>query len=209
MNQPFDDSRPADLPYSVRIMPNRSTLWLGCAASLGLALFLLLGSPASSPNGSISTIGFWSVIGLLLSAAFWCGFRLLVQLPIIEASELGIAIWFDGPYRRPFFAPWDRVRGVVLTRVRSALPARREALGIELVQDDLFSPPPIIAGAELPAADAVRADLAWSGRAISGNVRRWVTLLQRMKVAYAEGDQAATLTPCSAGRGPATQGEVM
>jgi hypothetical protein len=190
MNSPFDRSDPAGLPYSVRVMPRRSTLWLGLAAGLGLglAMFLSHGSPVSNPHRSVSTIGFWSAVAILLAAAFWCGFRLLAQLPIIEASELGIAIWLDGPYRRPFFAPWDRVRAVVLTRVRSAFPASREALGIELVQDDLFRLPRVPAGADVPASDAERADLAWSNRAISGDVRRWVALLQRMKVASAEGD---------------------
>jgi hypothetical protein len=191
MNQPPNGSTPIDLPRSVRILPNRVTLRLGCATGVAFfAIFMLRGSPASNPHWPISMTSYWFAVAFFGVTALWCGFRILVQLPIIEASELGIAIWFHGPYRRPFFAPWNRVHAVVLTQVRSAHPAigpaRRNALGIELVQDDQFRLPPSAAGADTPVSGAAKADLAWSGRTISGDPRQWVALLQRMKSVYTE-----------------------
>jgi hypothetical protein len=136
--------------------------------------------------------GAWQRPALVICAltAIGCGLRLVAQLPIIEASELGIAIWFHGPYRRPFFVPWSRVRAVVLTRVRPANSADRasvrNALGIELIADNHFPGPPQSAGREVPIDGAARADLAWSSRSIGGDVRRWARLLQQMKPAYAD-----------------------
>ena len=111
--------------------------------------------------------------------------RLLIQLPIIEASELGIAVWLHGPYHRPVFVPWSHVRAVLLTQVRRAdAPAGaapRDALGIELNHPDRFRALPRPANDEVPVDSAAHADLAWSSRSISGDLRRWVELLQAIR----------------------------
>jgi hypothetical protein len=123
----------------------------------------------------------------LIGWALW----LLIRLPIIEATELGIAIWFHGPYRQPFFVPWRRVRAVVLTRTQ-VRPADshsragvRNALGIELIELDQPPLPPA-ARRETPVDGAPAADLAWSSRSIGGDVRRWARLLQQMRLAYSD-----------------------
>jgi hypothetical protein len=177
-----------DVPRGVRIMPRRSVLWAGLAAGLpSAALFgwLALASVSRFPG----ELG-WIASGLCALIAIRSGLRLLIQLPLIEVSELGIAVWLHGPYRRPFFAPWSRVRAVALTQVRSpdAAPgaATLDALGIELNQDDRYPLLQRSANDEVPIDGALRADLAWSSRSISGDVRHWVELLQQMKSIYAD-----------------------
>jgi len=183
MVQLLHQSKPSDLPRAVRIMPSRSALWAGLAA--GLASAVVFGWLARAPLGQLPIALCWIAFGLSALTATGCAWRRLMQLPIIEASELGIAVWPHGPYRRPFFAPWSRVRAVSLTQVRSAAAApsaaARDALGIELDHDGESRPLPRSANDELPVDGAARADLVWSSRSISGDLRRWVELLQQMK----------------------------
>ncbi len=193
---PIPDSTPGGLPQIVRISPNRTAVRVAFGAGLVLSGVLLFpGTPAHHPDDPILATLYWIALGAALLTMVGCGWRLLVQLPIIEASELGIAIWFGGPYRRPFFAPWGRVRAVVLTQVHpgkggadpgSTLPA----LGIELNWDDRFRLPDEAAHTDVPIGGAARADLAWSGRSIGGDVRHWVEVLERMRSIYSESAQA-------------------
>jgi hypothetical protein len=159
-----------------------TSMWAG--VGVGVASAIGLGWLAAQPSARLLC---WVVIGVALVVALASAVRLLLQLPIIEASELGIAVWFHGPYRRPFFAPWKRVRAVVLTRVRAMDAPRagvRDALGIELDRDER-SPLPIPGpGADAPIEGAARADIVWSRRLIAGDLRRWVEVLQQMKQAY-------------------------
>jgi hypothetical protein len=186
-------SRGADLPRVVRIPPNRSALWLvlGAGATLFGAL-VLLRSASAGPVAHLAWGGRWYWAALVLCAliVIAAALRLLAQLPFIEASELGIAVWLYGPYQRPFFVPWTRVRAVVLTRVRRAGSARRarprKALGIELIQDGQFRLPQLAPDHETPVDGAARADVAWSRRRIGGDPRRWAELLQRMRSACRE-----------------------
>jgi len=163
---------------------------LRAGLAAGVALTAVFVWFAGHARGELPRPVTWIAIGLSALVAIGSGVRLLLQLPIIEASELGIAVWFHGPYRRPFFAPWNRVRAIVLTRVRTADHATgaalRDALGIELIQDDQFHLPQGSSNDEIPVEGAPRADLAWSRRCVSGNLRHWVDLLQRMKSACAE-----------------------
>lgn len=189
-DRPSNPSKPADLPLSVRIMPNRSAPQVALAASIAacVAALLLFEWFTHNRHQASAIAIFWIVFALGAVTAIGAAIRLLLQLPIIEASELGIAVWLYGPYRRPFFAPWSRVREVGLTQVRSADAAPgsspRNALGIELNCDGGFDLPRS-AGREVTVDDAARADLAWSNRSISGDLLRWVALLQAMKSAYA------------------------
>jgi hypothetical protein len=174
---------PAELPRVVRIFRSAPWLWASAGLALFLVFVLLLAPPMRGPR-------LWIPIGVILtlSGLGW-GLRLLIRLPIIEASELGIAIWFHGPYRRPFFVPWSRVRAVVLTRVRPAdsrsRAGVRNALGIELIHGDQ-SPLPPTASRETPVDGAPAAHLAWSNRSIDGDLRQWARLLQQMKLVYAD-----------------------
>ena len=160
------------------------------AGLAGLAILAVHGSPAPNPGGPLDTAAYRAAFALFALIGLGCAFRLVAGLPIIEASELGIAIWFHGPYRRPFFAPWNRVRAVVLTQIahshRSGRASPCDALGIELVQDDQFQIPDFPDHAHAPVRDAPRADLAWSSRAIGGDLHKWVDLLQQMKSACTE-----------------------
>jgi len=179
--------RPSDLPWSVRIMPSGGAGWAKVLIGLGAVSTL-----AWAWHGSRSPLGqelFWATLWLTVGLAILFAVRALLALPIIEASELGIAIWLYGPYRRPFFAPWKRVRAIVLTQARSttagARATVRDALGIELIQDDQFHLPSNLSRAEVRAGEAP-ADLVWSSASIRGDPRRWVELLERMKVAGTE-----------------------
>jgi hypothetical protein len=176
-------SQAAGLPRSVRIMPGRSALWAGMVVSLASAA--VLGWLARTAPGPLPIALCWGAFGLSALAAAGCGLRLLIQLPIIEASELGIAVWLHGPYHRPFFVPWSHVRAVLLTQVRRAdAPAGaapRDALGIELNHDDRFRAFPPPANDEVPVDGTAHADLAWSSRSISGDLRHWVELLQAIR----------------------------
>jgi hypothetical protein len=164
-------------------MPSRLPLWAGFVG--GVASTAIFGWLAHEPHRELAFAPIWFLMAVSILIALGSGLRLLLQLPIIEASELGIAVWLYGPYRRPFFAPWSHVRAVVVTQVRGAKAARasapRDALGIELVQGDRVRLPRSPVNDELPIDGAAPADLAWSRRLISGNIRRWVDLLQTMK----------------------------
>ncbi|HEX4597389.1 MAG TPA: hypothetical protein VH278_06350 [Burkholderiaceae bacterium] len=188
MQQPSEPSRPLDLPRSVRIMPSRSALRAGLAA--GVALMFACGWLVHDPQRALPIALIWILLGLAALTAIGSAARLLVLLPVIVASEIGIAIWPYGPYQQPFFAPWSRVRAVALTRVRPRGAPRtapaRDALGIELIHDDPSGLAPAAASTERPIEGAARADLAWSSRVISGDPARWVALLQTMKAAYEE-----------------------
>jgi hypothetical protein len=183
MQQRSTPSKTTDVPLSVRIMPSRLALWAGFAA--GVALVWVFGWLARDSQGQIPIAIIWIVVGLSALASIGSGLRLLLQLPLIEASELGIAVWLYGSYRRPFFVPWSRVRAIALTRVRRANSTTderaRDALGIELHHDNRFEVPRSATTNEVPVDGAARADLAWSSRSISGDLRRWVGLLQTMK----------------------------
>ena len=168
-------------------MPRGGTGWaqllMGLAAVSALAW--VLGGARSPLRQPLA----WAMLALTVALAVLVAVRALLRLPIIEASELGIAIWLHGPYRSPFFAPWKRVRAIVLTQARStaagARAATREALGIELIQDDQFHLPPYLRRPEV-VVGAPRADLVWSSASIRGDPRRWVELLERMKGASTE-----------------------
>jgi len=193
---PAPHSTPGGLPQIVRISPNRTAPRVAFGAGLVLSAILLLRGPAvRHPDDPVLATLYWIAVGAGLLTMVGCGWRLLVQLPIIEASELGIAIWFSGPYRRPFFAQWGRVRAVVLTQVQTgkagAAPGSTSpALGIELDCDDRFRLPDEAAHTDIPIGGAPRADLAWSGRSIGGDVRRWVEVLERMRSTYGESARA-------------------
>jgi len=168
-------------------MPRRTGLWAIWWAGLSTTLLLSL---AGRPDGEPWALLWWLALGLCASCAIVSALRLLLQLPLIEASEFGIAVWLHGPYRRPFFAPWSRVRSIALTQARrmDAGPdaSALDALGIELDCDDRFRPPPQLAGVEVPIGGAVHADLAWSRRSICGDARHWVELLRQMKLSHSE-----------------------
>jgi hypothetical protein len=192
MNPSQDPPKPSDLPWAVRIMPTRNTWWGSVLIGLGIVSVLLWAW--HDPRSPLGRELFWATLGLNVATAILLAGRALLQLPMIEASELGIAIWLYGPYRRPFFAPWKRVRTIVLTQARGARRPRapmRPALGIGLVQDSQFHLPPNLRCAET-AAGAEPADLVWSSARIRGDPRRWVELLQRMKHACT---QAALAEP--------------
>ncbi len=193
MNSDAGHPNASPLPLSVRIHPNRARLRAGALAGLTLAVLVALpGAPIAGLIGADTPAlkALLVVAALLLAAG--CGFRLIAMLPIIEASELGIAIWFHGPYRRPFFAPWSRVRAIVLTEVLSARGARQSALGLDFVKDTEFPAPPPAAGARAPAPRAAHADLAWPARSLSGDARQWVALLQKMQSAHGGRAEPAT-----------------
>ena len=168
------------VPRVVRIMPSRTALW--AAIATGLTLTLVFGWLAANPYARVPTALCWLALGVSVVVAIGSSLRLLLQLPLIEASELGIAIWLHGPYRRPFFAPWSRVQSIGLTQVRGRQRmARRDALGIALIHDDQFHLPALSERGELPVDGAPRADLAWSNRLISGDLRDRVKMLQQMR----------------------------
>ena len=168
------------LPPSIRILPNRVRLRVGLAAGLGLAV--ALGSfPTWVPGAAWKH---WAAASVCLAIAVWCAVEMFVQLPIIEASELGVAIWFHGPYKRPFFVPWSRVSQVGLTQVtRSRGPLRRQvdALAIVIIEDGEFRIPAIPRMANAPVRGSRPAELAWSARELDGSPRRWAALMQAMK----------------------------
>jgi hypothetical protein len=189
-------SRP-HLPRLVRIGPNRSMLWLGLVAGLAALAILTLRGPSGSAAGGLGVAAAkWGALALFGLIAIRCAFRLVAGLPIIEASEFGIAIWFHGPYHRPFFAPWNRVQDIVLTEVarsrRTTGAGRCNALGIALIEDDQFRIPDFPGDACAPVRDAPRASLAWSSRTIGGDPRKWVELLEQMKSVYTAAERAPT-----------------
>ena len=137
MHEISDPSAPGELPLTVRILPGRSASWAGLGGGLALAAILLWCARLSDGRASAAWTGIALVV--LLLSVIGPGLRLLLQLPLIEASELGIAIWIHGAYRRPFFVPWKHVQAIVLTRVRAphdgAGASGRDALGIVLDQE--------------------------------------------------------------------------
>jgi hypothetical protein len=163
-------------------MPSWITPWGWALIGLGAVSTVVWAW--QDPRSALGHTLLWVMLGFNAGLALLLGLRVLVQLPLIEASELGIAIWLNGPYRRPFFAPWSRVRAIVLTQARGpgVGGAVRDALGIELIQDSQLCLPADLPRAET-AAGAEPVDLVWSRARIRGNPVRWVELLSRMKAA--------------------------
>ena len=173
-----------ELPRAIRILPTRLVPRAGIGAGLSLCSGLALYGPPPAGDAKLALIAYWAAIAAGAITAIGCAVRLVLQLPVIEASELGIAVWLQGPYHRPFFAPWSRVRSIVLTRTGPDGTLGGDSLGIELAPDDRAQLPSVAAAHGAPAGAVTR--LAWSTHAISGDARRWVELLGRMKKAYDE-----------------------
>lgn len=86
-------------PPRLRVYESRRALRAGVA--LGLA----------------ATIGFasramWIAAPAAALLALGCGLLWFVRLPVLEFSEFGASVFLNGPFRRPLFAPWPRVRAV-------------------------------------------------------------------------------------------------
>jgi hypothetical protein len=186
------------LPLVVRILPGRRHLRTGLAFGLSLAA-LFSGLLAWMPDAAraLPRALHWAGVGAGLGIAATCVVKLVAQLPVIEVSELGIAIWFLGPYRGPFFAPWSRVSSVGLTRVECPGPLGRrpvDALAIRIVEDGGFRFPALPADLTVPIRGAPGAELAWPDGAIAGRLQTWVTLMKSLKSAH---DSAHVAQPAS------------
>jgi hypothetical protein len=167
-------------PLVIRVMPSRRWPRVGVACGIGLALLAVALRGVTPPTASIALFG----IGALLAVA--AAARMIAQLPIIEVTELGIALWLQGPYRRPFFAPWGRVRSIGLVRIASQRSAR--ALSIEFVEDGAFRVPQPPAGAHAPVRGADPVTLSWPSDAIDGTATTWVRRMSAMRGAELETD---------------------
>jgi len=120
-----------------------------------------------------------------------CAFQWVARLPAIEFSELGVCAWLHGPYRRPFFVPWNRVRAA---RRGSATPGANastviraaDALCLQIAEDDEFRIPAIAAGARMPVRGAGPSELAWPQRMLDDPIDSLLDSIARIR---ASGEQ--------------------
>jgi len=158
----------------VRIVLNRISPRLGLAAGILLAALAAGARLLAVPWWPGTAASEWAALiaGLAIAAA--CALGLFAQLPIIEVSELGVTIWLNGAFHKPFFAPWKQVRRIGRRQIR--LPSTRapiDALCIEFVEDLAFRLPDIAAGPAAPLLLAGTAELAWPARSLAGPAPRW------------------------------------
>jgi hypothetical protein len=173
------------MPLRLRIRPGRRHLWAGVAFGLALAalsLGLRIAMPAWTRPPAVQWAG--TLAGLAIAGA--CALRMFLQLPVIEVTELGIAIWFFSPLSGPFFIPWRRVRSVALTRVARTGRAGGsvEALAIRIAEDATFHFPPLPADRKAPVRGREPSELAWPAGTLAGRLPDWIETMQALRAAH-------------------------
>jgi hypothetical protein len=133
-------------PPRLRVYANRR--WLRIGVALGLA---------GSAGFALAAQWLFALAAALL--ALWCGVLWFARLPLLEFSEFGACLFLNGPYRRPFFAPWTRV---------GAVGRERRAGGDSLVLDLTDGDP-----------------LHWPARALDGNLERMLHEIAKLRAGTA------------------------
>jgi len=162
-----------DMYGEYKVLPNEGSLLIGMIAS-GVLGFGFLAAP-----------GWWKMIAVLLAAVFVvCFYQLYWPRPIIRANREGLYLGI-GTFGSPFYVPWDRVNGVVLTKVMS-LPGPnggrpRDALGFVIRQDGSFRLPAVRWNAAGDDIGEVHSDISFETSMIQGDVKTWVDRLEAVR----------------------------
>jgi hypothetical protein len=161
-------------PLVIRILPNRRRLRLGTLGGLALSaasLVLRFGGFAATPASTAIALPL-GIAGVCLAAV--CAARMLLQLPIIEVTELGVAAWLQGPYRHPFFMPWSRIRSISgrsRSNMASGAASRAAERLVAAIELDADSP------AHRTGGNA----LTWPAAAIDGAAAHWAERMLAMR----------------------------
>jgi hypothetical protein len=91
-----------------------------------------------------------------------------------------------GTFGRPFYVPWERVNGVVLTKVWSlagpdSYSQPTDALGFVIQQDDAFKLPSVRWNAAGDDIGEVHSDIGFDKSMIQGDVKTWVAKLEAFR----------------------------
>jgi hypothetical protein len=186
-----------ELPLRLRILPGRRPLQAGLALGLALAV-LCLGLRVAAPAAPWARplVAHWAGALAGLAIAAGCAIRMFIQLPVIEVTELGIAIWLRDPLAGPFFIPWRRVRSVALTRVRrpGLGGGSVEALAIRIIEDAAFRFPALAPERATPVRGSEPSELAWPAGSLAGRLPSWVRMMQALRAAHDAQPAAARAT---------------
>jgi len=186
-------AEPTEVYGEYKVLPNEGSLLIGMSASSILGLLFL------------GAAGWWKGISVLLSGVFVvCFYQLYWPRPIIRANREGLYLSI-GTFGRPFHVPWERVNGVVLTKVWSlagvdSYSHPTDALGFVIQQDDAFKLPSVrwnAAGNEIDddpfkrtslrlnaAGDDignVHSDISFDKSMIQGDVKTWAAKLEALR----------------------------
>ena len=163
-----------DMYGECKVMPNERSLLIGMTASAVLGF------------GFLEAPGWWKAIAVLLSAVFLvCFYQLFWPRPIIRANREGLYLGI-GTFGSPCYVPWERVNGVVLTKVWSlagpnSYSRPTDALGFVIQQDDAFKLPRVRWNAAGDDIGEVHSDISFDKSMIQGDVKTWVAKLEAFR----------------------------
>jgi hypothetical protein len=166
-------AEPTEMYGEYKVLPNGGSLLIGMLASAILGLSFL------------GAAGWWKGISVLLSGVFVvCFYQLYWPRPIIRANREGLYLSI-GTLGRPFYVPWERVNGVVLTKVWSlagpdSYSHPTDALGFVIQQDDAFRLPSVRWNAAGDTGE-VHSDISFDKGMIQGDVKTWVAKLEAFR----------------------------
>jgi hypothetical protein len=186
-------------PPRLRVYASRTRLRVGLAAGVAAAV-----GPLAAPHllsalgpelGALAPAPGLRWIGVLagLFLVVRCAYQWVARLPVIEFSELGVCAWLHGPYHRPFFVPWKRVkaahRGSTLPGTDAGTVIRaHDALCLQIEEDDGLRIPPIAAGTRMPVRGAGPSELAWPERLLDERID---ALIESIAAIRASGERHA------------------
>lgn len=174
-------------PILACIKANQFALILGVIAAIvfGVVGLLLTGivHTEHSPNPAVG----WSMVvfsALILVATLR---QLAWPVPIAEVTARGLRLRIAGPMSRRglFFVPWSHVRAVLLTQTSTGSlrgGGRQDALGFQIVQDDLIRLPSVKWNSALAVPEAPACDVAFAASMVSGDIAEWVRRIEDCRV---------------------------
>jgi hypothetical protein len=182
-------------PPRLRVYASRARLRFGLAAGTMAVvgplaaphLLAVLAPGHHAPAPALRWIGVLAGLFLVLR----CVYQWVARLPVIEFSELGVCVWMHGPYHRPFFVPWNRIRaahrGSTLEDASAGTLIRdADALCLQIDEDDRVRIPDIAAGARMPVRGAGPSELAWPERLLDDRIE---PLLEAIAAIRASGER--------------------
>jgi hypothetical protein len=157
-----------------RIMANQKSLLLGLVATGFFSMAFLQAG------------GRWKWVALFLACCcFSCLYNILWPVPMIRATREGLYLGIGKFGRRYCCVPWERVDGVVETKVYPPAGPDNyyliDALGFVIRQDEFFKLPRFQWNASGQGEDLPKDAITFSRDMIDGDVKTWAQKLEAFR----------------------------